>query len=82
MSAMRRKITNGGARPRSAAADCALMATGMTAVGAILLVLGVLSGGGLEVGYVGGAILAVGSLILYGTALWMHLTGFSTQPEK
>jgi hypothetical protein len=68
-------------KPRSAAAECALMATAMTAVGAVLLLLGVLAGGGLEVGYLGSGILAIGSLILYGTALWMRLTGFTTRPE-
>jgi hypothetical protein len=82
MSVMKSEMTDGGARTRSAAAECALTATGMTAAGAVLLLLGVLAGGGLDVGYVGSAILAFGSLILYGTALWMHLTGFTTQPER
>jgi hypothetical protein len=76
MSAMSHEITDGRARPRSAAAQCALMATGMTAAGAVLLFLGVLAGGGLDVGYVGSAILAIGSVILYSTALWMRLSGF------
>ncbi|MFF0380577.1 hypothetical protein [Actinoplanes missouriensis] len=72
---------NGEVRSKSAAVQCALFATGMTAGSAALLFLGVLAGGGLEVAYTGGAVLGIGSLILYGTALWLRLTGAPQRNE-
>jgi hypothetical protein len=75
MCAMHGKITGGEVRSKSAAVQCALAATGMTAVGAVLLLLGVLAGGGLELAYLGGLVLGIGPLILYGIALWLRLAG-------
>lgn len=81
MWAMNGNITGGEVKSKSAAVQCALGATGMTAAGAVLLFLGVLAGGGLEVAYTGGAALGIGSLILYGTALWLRLTGTPQRDE-
>lgn len=81
MGSMSGKITRSEVRSGSAAFQCALAATVLTAAGAVLLFLGVLAGGGLEVAYVGGAALGIGPLILYGTALWLRLSGAPQRDE-